>query len=68
MDQELRQEKMILYFGDGLDYEDDAAVLFGGATARVGRGEGEEGKEGETLTPGCGVFFSLQILVRNEKC
>lgn len=41
-------------------YEDDDAVLFGGATARVGRAEGEEGK-GEILTPGCGTFFSLQI-------
>ena len=29
-------------------------------------GEKEEGKEGEILTPGCGIYFSLQILVRNE--
>ena len=59
MDQELRQEKIILYFGDGLDYEDDDAVLLG-ERQRVGTGEGEEEKEGDILTPGGGIFFSLQ--------
>lgn len=50
--------------------EADDAVFFGGGRwlllPGAGRGEGEEGKERAILTPGCGIFFSLQILVKNE--
>ena len=38
--------------------EDDDAILVR-AAARAGRVGGEQEKGGESLTPGCGIFFFL---------
>lgn len=46
--------------------DDDDAILVR-AAARVGRVGGEEEKGGEILTPGCGILFSLQILISLAK-
>ena len=76
MDQELRQKKMILYFGDGLDYKWGWRCWFfvfcffffwgGGARFCSQSGQGKRRERKRRCNFDSWLCFSLQILVKNE--